>query len=214
VFRPRHNTIVRTTIAALVGGAGAFVVGLMLWARTPYARGMQEPVPQPIQFDHRHHSRDDAIDCRYCHNTAEVSPQAGLPDTELCLGCHAQIWNNSPLLEPLRASHREGRPIKWRRVHKVGEFAYFNHAIHLAKGVGCVTCHGRVDEMPAVQQVVPLTMGWCLECHRDPAPRLRPLEEIASMTWQPPQGGDDDDPGRLLRELGVHTRTSCSTCHR
>jgi hypothetical protein len=194
-------------------GAGATLGGLMLYARTPYARGMDEPIEQPRQFDHRHHARDDQIDCRYCHNTVEKSSFAGLPATELCLGCHAQVWNTSALLEPVRASFFAGRPLRWRRVYKVSEFAYFNHSIHVAKGVGCVTCHGRVDEMPAVQQVAPLTMGWCLDCHRNPAPHLRPLAEITSMTWHP-----DGDPAatgaRLVRELGVATRTSCTTCHR
>jgi hypothetical protein len=213
LFRPKHNTIVRATLAALVGGATAFLTGLMVWARTPYARGTFVPVEQPIQFDHRHHAHDDGIDCRYCHNSVEVSPFAGLPPTELCLNCHAQIWNNSPQLDPVRRSFFADQPIKWRRVHKLAEFAYFNHAIHVAKGVGCATCHGRVDQMAAVMQIAPLTMGWCLECHRDPGPRLRPRSEITNMGWTPP-GDPQALASELLRSLEVHTRTSCDTCHR
>jgi Cytochrome c7 and related cytochrome c len=200
-------------LALVVGGLAAFFAGLMVWARTPYARGTFEPVEQPIQFDHRHHTRDDGIDCRYCHNTVEVSSYAGIPPTELCLNCHAQIWNTSPQLEQVRRSFLENVPVRWRRVHKVAEFAYFNHANHVGKGVGCVTCHGRVDQMAAVAQVAPLTMGWCLECHRNPGPHLRPRSEITNMEWRP-QG----DPAGLARELvaslDVATRTSCSTCHR
>ena len=205
------------TIAGVIVGIGAVLAGLMLWARTPFARGMQDPVPQPVQFDHRHHASDDGIDCRYCHNTVEVAAAAGVPATELCMNCHAQVWNVSPLLEPIRRSFYEGQPIKWRRVHKVGEFAYFNHAIHVNKGVGCVTCHGRVDQMAAVEQVRPLTMGWCLECHRNPAPHLRPRSEIANMTWQPTTDAHGQVVGtgrELMQQLQVHTRTSCSTCHR
>jgi hypothetical protein len=213
VFRPRHNTAVRVVLSLVIIGAGATLGGLMLYARTPYARGTEEPVEQPIQFDHRHHAGDDEIDCRYCHNTVDRSSFAGLPATELCLGCHAQVWNTSPVLEPVRASYFSGEPIKWRRVHKVSEFAYFNHSIHVAKGVGCVTCHGRVDLMPAVQQVAPLTMGWCLECHREPAKHLRPLDQITNMTWKP-EGDPVAVGAQLAHELGVAPRTSCDACHR
>jgi hypothetical protein len=213
VFRPRHNTMVRALVSLAILGVAGTIGGLMLYARTPYARGTDEPVPQPLQFDHRHHARDDQIDCRFCHNTVEKSSFAGLPSTELCLGCHSQIWNQSPITDVLRESFFAGRPLRWNRVYKVMEFAYFDHSVHVSKGVGCVTCHGRVDLMPAVTQVTPLTMGWCLGCHRDPAPHLRPLAEITSMTWQAPE-----DPARfgahLAQELGVATRTSCTTCHR
>jgi hypothetical protein len=213
VFRPKHNTIVRLVVFLVVFAVVGGVAGLLVYVRTPFARGMDEWVEQPIQFDHRHHTRDEGIDCRYCHNTVEKAPFAGVPSTELCLNCHAQIWNASPLLEPVRASFLEGRPIVWRRVHNLPGFAYFDHSIHVNKGVGCVTCHGRVDLMPAVQQVVPLTMGWCLECHRDPAGYLRPRAEITNMTWRPSENPEALGR-RLVAELEVHTRTSCTTCHR
>ena len=140
----------------------------MLYARTPYARGMQDPIEQPLQFDHRHHTRDEGIDCRYCHNTVDKSPSAGIPPTQLCLNCHSQVWNKSPLLEPVRQSFIQNKPLEWRRVYKVPEFVYFNHAIHVNKGVGCVSCHGRVDKMAAVEKDTTLTMGFCLDCHRHP----------------------------------------------
>lgn len=185
----------------------------MVYARTPYARNMNEPLEQPIQFDHRHHTRDEGIDCRFCHDLVDKSAFAGVPPSSLCMNCHSQVWNTSPLLEPVRASVFEGRPIVWRRVNKVAQFCYFNHAAHVNKGVGCVTCHGRVDQMPAVEQVQPLTMAWCLDCHRDPAPHLRPVSEVTNMEWRP-----DGDPvalgQRLVREYDVRTRTSCTTCHR
>jgi len=213
LFRPRHNTAAQISLFIVAAGAVGTIGGLMVYVRTPYARGMQDPIEQPLQFDHRHHSRDDGIDCRYCHNTVDRSPAAGIPATSLCLNCHAQIWNKSPILEPLRRSFFEGKPIEWRRVYKVPQFVYFNHAIHVNKGVGCVSCHGRVDQMPAVEKATPLTMGWCLECHRRPEPNLRPLSEITNMSWTPE--GDPVEAGRLLAEQNnVHTRTSCSTCHR
>ena len=174
---------------------------------------MQDPIEQPLQFDHRHHTRDEGIDCRYCHNTVDRSPSAGIPQTQLCLNCHSQIWNKSPFLEPVRQSFIENKPIEWRRVYKVPEYVYFNHSIHVNKGVGCVSCHGRVDEMPAVEKATPLTMGWCLECHRRPERNIRPVEEVTNMDWKPQ--GDPLEAGRLQAERNqVHTRTSCTTCHR
>jgi hypothetical protein len=174
---------------------------------------MQDPIEQPLQFDHRHHTRDEGIDCRYCHNTVDRSPHASIPPTQLCLNCHAQVWNKSPLLEPIRKSFFENKPMEWRRVYRVPDFVYFNHSIHVNKGVGCVSCHGRVDQMAAVEKATPLTMGWCLDCHRNPEKNLRPTEEITNMTWQPE--GDPEVAGRLLaQQYDVHTRISCTTCHR
>lgn len=187
--------------------------GLLLWPRGPTARTMQVPVEQPLQFDHRHHTRDEGIDCRYCHNTVEKSAFASIPPTQLCMNCHSQVWNKSPYLDPIRKSFIENKPMVWNRVYKVPEFVYFNHAIHVNKGVGCVTCHGRVDQMAAVEKVTSLTMGWCLECHRDPTRNIRPRDQITNMTWQPE--GDPVEATRVLAaENEVHTRISCTTCHR
>jgi cytochrome c7-like protein/class III cytochrome C family protein len=213
LFKPRANAIFKAVLVLLVAGAAGTVGALMLYQRIPYGTGQQDLVQQPVQFDHRHHVQDDLIDCRHCHTTVERAPSAGIPATELCLNCHAQVWNKSPLLDLVRASWFSEEPIPWVRVHRLPGFVYFSHSAHVNKGVGCVECHGRVDQMAAVQQVQPLNMGWCLDCHRDPYPRLRPLEEITSMTWKP-----DGDPAQLGRELAkkydVRPRTSCSTCHR
>jgi len=213
LFRPRHNTLARLSLVLGAVVAGGGLGGLLLWARTPYARNMDVPVEQPLQFDHRHHTRDEGIDCRYCHNTVEKAPFASLPPTQLCLNCHSQVWNKSPLLEPVRNSFIENKPLVWNRVYKVPEFVYFNHSIHVNKGVGCVTCHGRVDQQAAVERKTPLTMSWCLDCHRNPGKNLRPVEEMTNMTWEPE--GDPEDTARVLAEKNdVHTRTSCTTCHR
>jgi hypothetical protein len=213
LFTPRSNGTFRLVLATLAAGAIGTLGALMVYARVPAGTGQAEQVGQPVQFDHRHHVQDDLIDCRYCHTTVDRAATAGIPSTELCLNCHSQIWNKSPLLDLVRASWFSDRPIEWVRVHRLPDFAYFNHAIHVNKGVGCVECHGRVDLMPAVEQVQPLSMGWCLDCHRDPNPRLRPLEEITNMTWKP-----DGDPVALGKELAkkydVEPRTSCYTCHR
>jgi hypothetical protein len=203
----------QVSLFVVASGALGLVGGLLIYVRTPYARAMQDPIEQPLQFDHRHHTRDEGIDCRYCHNTVDKSPSAGIPASALCLNCHAQIWNKSPILEPVRQSVFQNRPLEWRRVYKVPEFVYFNHSIHVNKGVGCASCHGRVDQMAAVEKATPLTMSWCLECHRRPEANLRPLSEITNMSWKPE--GDPIEAGRVLAEQHqIHTRTSCTTCHR
>ncbi len=213
LFTPRANGIFKAVLVIAVAGAAGTVGALMAYARIPYGTGEHQQIQQPVQFDHRHHIVDDLIDCRYCHTTVDRAPSAGIPPTELCLNCHAQVWNKSPLLDVVRASWFSGQPIPWVRVHRLPGFVYFNHSAHVNKGVGCVECHGRVDQMPVIEQVAPLNMGWCLDCHRDPAPRLRPLEEITSMTWAP-----DGDRAALAADLAkryeVRARTSCTTCHR
>jgi len=213
VFPPWSNTAFKVAIAtAALGGFGALAAP-MIWARTPWARSQNEVADQPVEFDHRHHSRDDGIDCRYCHNTVDRAATAGVPSTDKCMGCHDQIWSQSPMLEVVRRSYFSGAPIPWNRVHELPGFVYFNHAIHVAKGFGCSTCHGRVDRMAAVYQVATLTMGWCLDCHRDPAQYIRPLGEITNMTWS--AASRQPELGReLVGALGVRSLTNCSTCHR
>jgi hypothetical protein len=188
----------------------------MAYVRSPYVTNQQQPVEQPIEFDHRHHSGDEQIDCRYCHWTVEKSPSAGIPSTTVCMSCHAQVWNKSPYLVEVRKAFFSDQPIPWVRVHNLPDFVYFNHSIHVNKGVGCATCHGRIDQMGAVEQHAPLTMSWCLDCHRNPEPNLRPAEFITSMTWSPP--ADKAEAAalgkKLAEEYDVHSRTSCSTCHR
>jgi hypothetical protein len=213
LFSPKANGVFRGVLAVLLLGAVGTLGALMGFQRTPYGTGQQHEVTQPVQFDHRHHVKDDLIDCRYCHSSVETAASAGIPSTRLCLNCHAQVWNKSPLLDVVRASWFRNEPIVWTRVHNLPDFVYFNHAIHVKKGVGCVECHGRVDRMPAVQQVAPLTMGWCLDCHRNPAARLRPVEEITNMDWKPE--GDPVALGQeLLKRYDVKPRVTCYACHR
>ncbi|HTP27402.1 MAG TPA: cytochrome c3 family protein [Anaeromyxobacteraceae bacterium] len=213
LFKPRSNTAFRVVLVLLVGGGLASLGGFMVFARVPAGTGQQEPLLQPVLFDHRHHVEDDGIDCRYCHTSVERGASAGIPPTALCMNCHSQVWNKSPRLEPVRQSYFSGQPIPWVRVHRLPDFVYFDHSIHVNKGVGCETCHGRVDQMASIEQVAPLLMSWCLECHRNPAPNLRPLDQVTTMGWKAvsdsgPQGEE------LMKAYDVHTRTSCTTCHR
>ncbi len=206
------NTLSHVTLAVAVVTLVGVPALLMVLMRSPYVTNVGNPVVQPVEFDHRHHVRDDGLDCRYCHDTVETQATAGLPSTDLCLNCHAQLWTASPLLGLVRRSHDEDRAIPWKRVHVLPDHVQFHHGIHVAKGVGCAECHGRVDLMPAVMKSAPLTMNWCLDCHRDPAPRLRPASEITSMTWK------SDNPRRegeaLARANGVRSLIHCSACHR
>ena len=212
LFPPWTNTVVRLVLLVLALAIVGALAGLLTFVRSPLFTGQLQPVTQPIQFDHRHHVGDDGIDCRYCHETVETAASAGFPATEVCMSCHAQIWNQSPLLATVRASYFTGRPLVWRRVYELPDFVYFNHSIHVNKGVGCVTCHGRVDRMPEVMKVASLSMQWCLDCHRDPAPHLRPRRFITDLAWA------TDEPvsvGRqVAKENHVQTRTSCTACHR
>ena len=186
---------------------------LMAWVRTPFHNDQGTPVAQPVQFDHRHHVRDDAIGCLYCHYDAERAPTAGVPDTATCMGCHAQIWTESPELEPIRDSYYKNQPVSWARVHDLPDFVYFNHAVHVTRGVGCETCHGRVDLMAEVYKVENLHMGWCLDCHRNPVPHLRPPNKVTEMGYRPtePQSSVGE---RVARELHIDPPTNCSACHR
>jgi len=189
------------------------VVAPMIYVRTPFFEERLDPVKQPLQFDHRHHVQDDHIDCLFCHQTADKSPHAGYPSTDVCLGCHAQVWNQAPLLGAVRASAVSGESIPWKRVHRLPDFVYFNHAIHVGKGVGCVECHGHVEQMTVVEKVKPMTMGWCLSCHRNPSGHLRPTAEITNPNWHPT--GDAAAEQKALASLNdIETRTSCTACHR
>lgn len=200
-----------------IGGAAAGIVvvplALMAWARTPYATGQNEAVPQPIKFDHRHHTRDDGIDCAYCHAGSTRGKTAGLPSSALCMGCHAQVWTDSPELAAVRESVLEDRPIHWNRVTRVADFVFFDHSAHTQHGVGCVTCHGRVDRMGQVFQAEPMTMSFCLDCHREPEEHLRPREVVTDMEWR--SDGSPKELGATLRaSYGVRSLTDCSICHR
>ena len=223
LFHPASNVIARVTIfgvLALITGTG-----LLAWEieKSPYITKQGEPRPQPVAFSHEHHVRGLGVDCRYCHTSVEDSAFAGMPATKVCMSCHSQIWTNAPALEPVRASWRENKPIVWTRVHNLPGFVFFNHAIHVNKGVGCVTCHGEVDRMPLMWKEASLQMRWCLECHRDPVKSLRPREEVFNLHYQPSEdatrsGLPQQQLGKaLVEEYHVRPRASlenCSTCHR
>jgi hypothetical protein len=213
IFHPSTNTLARVSI---VGGALAAAGGVALvlhLSRSPYVTRQGDARDQPIPFSHQHHVGGIGIDCRYCHTGVERSATAGIPPTKTCMNCHSQIWSDSPTLEPVRESFREDKPIEWVKVHDLPDFAYFNHSAHVNKGVGCTTCHGRVDRMPLMWQQSSLLMEWCLECHRAPEKFVRPQEEVYSVEYQPP--ANQLELGReLVRKYGIRTRTSCSTCHR
>jgi hypothetical protein len=215
-FNKSANNIARISmVMAVVLAIAAFYLYTQL-SRSAYITGQYLEKQQPVQFSHKHHVGDDGIDCRYCHATVETTASASLPPTQTCMNCHSQLWNDSPYLEPVRASFRENKPIQWERVHDLPEFVYFNHSIHVAKGVGCSTCHGRIDKMPAVYQENTLQMEWCIACHREPENKIRPKSEIYNMDWQ-----DDDltkaERDKLKIDYKIRSRemmTSCSTCHR
>jgi len=215
IFRPSTNTLA----LASIGGAGLLVAVICAavygYVHSSYVTGVGVPLTQPVSFSHKHHVADDGIDCRYCHTSVEESSFAGIPSTKTCMNCHTQIWADSPMLEPVRESWRSGRSLQWVRVTNLADFVYFNHSIHVRKGVACVTCHGRVDKMPLIHRISSLYMEWCLECHRNPERYLRPRQHVFSMDWQPPE--DQLALGRrLVQEYkirDVRLLTSCSTCH-
>jgi hypothetical protein len=213
IFGPSANALSRVSIAAAVIIAvvlGAGGVGLYL---SDYVTGVNIAREQPVPFSHRHHVAGIGIDCRYCHTTVETAAFAGIPATEVCMTCHAQIWSDSPTLEPVRASYRNNQSIRWNRVHKVPDYVYFDHSIHVHKGIGCSTCHGHVDQMPLVARKETLHMGWCLDCHRAPERFVRPRDQVFNMDWVPP----DDQLAmgeKLVAEYKIQKLTDCYTCHR
>ncbi|MBA3769142.1 MAG: cytochrome c3 family protein [Blastocatellia bacterium] len=216
IFSKSANNIAKISMVVAVVLAGVAGFAYTQIARSSYLTGRYLEKQQPVQFSHKHHVGDDGIDCRYCHSTVETTASAGMPTTQTCMNCHSQIWSDSPYLEPVRASFRDNKPIEWERVHDLPEYAYFNHSIHVAKGVGCSTCHGQIDNMPAVYQENTLQMEWCLECHRAPEKFIRPKSEIFNGSYQP-NDIDQTDRDKLKVDYKIRSTemlTSCSTCHR
>jgi len=216
VFSPKMNILAK---AMILGGVFSLVV--LLWAglaftRSSYGTGIGMARVQTVPFSHQHHAGVLGIDCRYCHTSVETSPFAGIPPTKTCMNCHSQIWVGSEMLQPVRESYRSDEPLRWQRVYNLPGFVYFDHSIHVQKGVGCSTCHGRVDEMPFTYQVPSLLMEWCLNCHRHPEEQIRPREEVFNMRYEPP--AEQLALGRrLVKEYNVldpDRITSCSVCHR
>ena len=213
IFHRSTNTLSRVTIYAAVFLAAGLLFMAAALDRSPYNTRQGVVLQQPVPFSHRHHVAGLGIDCRYCHTSVETSAVAGIPSTKICMNCHSQIWSDSPTLEPVRQSFREDRSIEWVRVNDLPDFSYFNHSAHVNKGVGCTTCHGRVDQMPLMWQEASLQMEWCLDCHRQPEKYVRPQSEVFNASYEPP--ADQLELGRkLVREYGLKPRTSCSTCHR
>ncbi len=212
-FRRSANTVFIVTLVGLVLVVGGLIGLAYALQSSPYVTRAFEARTQPIQFSHERHVGGNGIDCRYCHTSVETSAFAGIPPTKTCMNCHAQIFKDSPFLELVRSSFRDDRSIEWVRVHDLPDFVYFNHSIHVSKGIGCATCHGRVDLMPQMYQVQTLQMSWCLDCHRNPERYVRPRDEVFSMTYAPPP--DQLTLGRkLVAEYGIQKLTGCSTCHR
>ena len=213
IFHRSANTIARVSIF----GAVFFIAGLLgLFAelnRSPWVTQARVAREQPLQFSHERHVGGNGIDCRYCHTSVEASAFAGIPPTKTCMNCHSQIWSTSPYLEPVRASFQSGMPLRWTRVHDLPDFAYFDHSAHVNKGVGCSTCHGRVDLMPLVRQEASLQMEWCLNCHRNPERYVRPREAVFRVDYVPPSN-QLELGARLVADYQIQKLTSCSTCHR
>src|SRR5215467_12163930 len=229
IFHRSTNVISRASIYA-----GIFTLAFALWAciqmqRSPYVTYAGVVRPQPAPFSHQHHVAALGIDCRYCHTSVETSSFAGIPPTKTCMTCHSQIWTNASMLEPVRESFRTGKSLVWNRVNDLPEFVYFDHSIHINKGVGCNTCHGPVDRMPLMFNYASLQMEWCIECHRAPEKNLRPREQVFNMRYEQPTPEkpvvmdnqtftDQDSLGLYLvkkyRLRSERDITSCSTCHR
>ncbi|HEX6210681.1 MAG TPA: cytochrome c3 family protein [Methylomirabilota bacterium] len=213
LFPPSANNYARGSILVLVVLVSVLGLTVFLVGKSPLVTRAETVREQPVQFSHQHHVGGIGIDCRYCHTSVDVSAAAGIPPTKTCMNCHSQIWLTSPYLEIVRASFRDNQPIVWTRVHDLPDFVYFNHSVHVKKGVGCATCHGRVDQMPLVYQPQSLQMEWCLECHRAPEQFVRPREAVYQMDYEPP--ANQEELGRqLVKEYGIESLTSCSTCHR
>jgi len=216
IFPRNANAFVWVSIiglVALIGGTVAAMVGLYL---SPWYTDVGVPKAQPVPFSHKHHVDQLKIDCRYCHATVERAAHAGFPSTDTCMSCHSQVWTNSPLLQPVRDSYRTGDPVLWRRIYDLPAFVYFNHSVHVAKGIGCASCHGRIDQQHLAARAQPLFMGWCLGCHRNPEEHVRPRDEVFNMAFDPlslPLA----ERVQLVEAYQIPTDgrlTNCYVCHR
>lgn len=213
IFHHSTNTIARVSIYGAVILIAVLGYAVNVVNQTSYVTEVYNARPQPVPFSHKHHVGELGLDCRYCHSSVEVSSSAGMPPTQTCMACHSQIWTSAAMLEPVRVSYRDSKPIEWTRVNALPDFVYFNHSIHVAKGVGCTTCHGPVAEMNITWRAQTLYMRWCLECHNAPEKFLRPRSEVFNSFYKPPS--DQEALGnRLMTEYKVQKLTACTTCHR
>jgi hypothetical protein len=213
IFYRSTNTLSRVSIYG-----GLFILlgvsyALYRIGESPYFTEVNVPQPQPVPFSHKHHAAELGIDCRYCHTSVADSSFAGLPPTATCMTCHSQIWVNSSMLEPVRSSYQNNVSLSWTRVNALPDFAYFDHSIHVYKGIGCTTCHGPIGEMPLTWRANTLYMSWCLDCHRDPEKYVRPRKDVFSVNYKPPP--NQPELGRqLVKEYHIQKLTDCATCHR
>jgi hypothetical protein len=215
IFGPKHNSLFRLFLMGALGlvlFAGCLTFGIY-WSS--YVTNSKVAEAQPIPFSHKHHVGELGLDCRYCHTSVEKAASAGMPSTHTCMTCHSQIWQNSPILKPVRESYQKQIPIQWTRVYRLPDYVYFNHSIHVNKGIGCSSCHGRVDQMPITWKHKAFYMRQCLQCHRNPEKQLRAKSEIFNMNWHAPS--DQELLGQQFIEK-YHTPkralTDCTTCHR
>ncbi|MGN6387187.1 MAG: cytochrome c3 family protein [Verrucomicrobiota bacterium] len=215
LFTPRSNSIAKALIVVMLLLVSVVTAGTWKVWWSPYMTREGMPLDQPVPFSHKHHVSGLGIDCRYCHVSVENSAFAGIPPTETCMTCHSQVWTDAPVLEPVRQSWTTHTPIEWNRVHKVPDFVFFNHGIHIQKGIGCSTCHGAVQQMPLTQKEHSFYMKWCLECHQDPAKYVRPKSEVFNMEYQTPRN-QAELGAKLVREYHIDTTQlrDCSMCHR
>jgi hypothetical protein len=214
IFSPRANLILKAALLGVLGAALGGVVWIWAGPWTDYETEVGMPQPQPVPFSHRHHVSGLGLDCRYCHTAVETAADAGLPPVETCMTCHSQIWTNAAMLEPLRRAFATGAPLSLNQVNSLPDYVYFNHSIHVAKGVACTTCHGPIGDMPLTWRAKSLTMAWCLDCHRNPAPHLRPREAAFDPDWKP--GPRTPSGAALVAAYHIHPErlTDCSVCHR
>lgn len=213
LFHRSSNAFARIT---LFGGILILAgLGYMGWvfAHSSYMTGESVALKQPVPFSHDHHTAGLGIDCRYCHTSVEESAFANIPPVATCMNCHNIMWNREEMLAPIRDAYASGEPIRWNRVYDLPDYVYFNHSIHLKKGMGCETCHGRVDRQPLIQQAVSLQMKWCLDCHRNPEQYIRPREEVLTFGYEP-EGEPNELAHRLIEEYAVAPGIDCAVCHR
>jgi hypothetical protein len=216
IFHRSSNFAARASILAVVILVNLALAAVMGLARAPYLTRQNIVREQPVQFSHKHHVGDDGLDCRYCHTSVETSAVAGIPPTKTCMNCHSVLFNGTEYLQPVRDSYATDKSIEWVKIHRLGDFAYFNHSIHVSKGVGCSTCHGQINQMPLVFQANTLLMSWCIDCHRNPEQVLRPKDQVFNMNWKAPDN-QAEIGAQLAAERKIRSTaelTSCSTCHR
>ena len=215
LFKPNANTHVKVSmIAGALLPLALFYLGSTI-TRSGLNTGVGNPLDQPIPFSHKHHAFELGIDCRFCHTSVENSGFAGIPPTATCMTCHSQILTDAPMLQPLHESWKSGIPLQWTRVYDLPDFVYFDHSVHVAKGVGCTTCHGAINEMPITYKAETLHMMWCLKCHKHPEKFLRPADQIFNVDWAPPSNQiDRGEELKVLNDVKVEQLTDCSICHR